>query len=282
MLATVVIVNAPSFMSTLFRLGSNFVSQKVLDKMKVCRDADEVCAAANLEYERLPSFLGGGYDWEASWIPEKLRVLGREGAAERGRTKAKHSFRAESEPGVRSAAGTGASEPSGQDRQRGDAAPAAQPQGGAAVPSLVAPTPAPTAVSVPAVQASSTKRPRERQSSRSVLVMLVRPRRAPCRSPVHAPPAAAAAETARCPPTRFGGHPQCSPQALGVAMALGGRVFCSSPLGAPLCTQLDAWHSAWTTPPCAARSVCTAAASAGKQLSRGGGERATVVRRRGT
>ncbi|KAG8470034.1 hypothetical protein KFE25_006489 [Diacronema lutheri] len=83
MLATVVIVNAPSFINALLRMGSKFLAQKVLDKMKVCSSVEQVCVAANLPYDRLPSFLGGGYDWDAAWIPERLRVAGRRDARER-------------------------------------------------------------------------------------------------------------------------------------------------------------------------------------------------------
>lgn len=44
MLATVVIVHAPSFINALFRMASNFLAQKVLDKMKVCSKVEEVRA----------------------------------------------------------------------------------------------------------------------------------------------------------------------------------------------------------------------------------------------
>lgn len=51
--------------------------------MRCARANAQVCGAANLPYEHLPSFLGGGYDWEAEWIPEHLRTAGRQGARER-------------------------------------------------------------------------------------------------------------------------------------------------------------------------------------------------------
>lgn len=77
LVSTVVIVNAPSFMSTLFRMASGVLSKKVLDKMTVARSFEQACAAANLPYEHLPSFLGGGFDWDADWIPARLRDAGR-------------------------------------------------------------------------------------------------------------------------------------------------------------------------------------------------------------
>ncbi|KAJ1624063.1 hypothetical protein T492DRAFT_1148150 [Pavlovales sp. CCMP2436] len=83
MLAQVVIVNAPSFINSIMRVASNFLSQKVMDKFRVCTSAEQACAAANLPYDLFPSFLGGGYDWDAAWIPEKLRNSGRQQAQER-------------------------------------------------------------------------------------------------------------------------------------------------------------------------------------------------------
>mmetsp|Transcript_2050 Transcript_2050/g.5740 ORF Transcript_2050/g.5740 Transcript_2050/m.5740 type:complete len:320 (+) Transcript_2050:54-1013(+) len=87
MLHAVVIVHAPSFMSTIFKMGSKFLSQKVLDKMKVCSDTEDILAATHLRYSKLPSFLGGGFDWDAEWIPVTARTAGRQGAAERRRLR---------------------------------------------------------------------------------------------------------------------------------------------------------------------------------------------------
>jgi hypothetical protein len=154
LVSTVVIINAPSFINTLFRMASKVLSKKVLDKVTVCSSFEQACAAANLPYDLLPSFLGGGYEWDADWIPHNLRATGRAGARDRA-SRGQHSG---TETKVGSEAQPPAAAPSG-----GRAGAPAQDEAARQHPKLLASSSAGSGVS--AAVATPSERPQPKRPS---------------------------------------------------------------------------------------------------------------------
>lgn len=44
----------------------------------MCQGIEQISAATNLDAAQVPSFLGGGFDWDVDWLPQSKRRIGRE------------------------------------------------------------------------------------------------------------------------------------------------------------------------------------------------------------
>ena len=64
MVATVVIVHAPWYVSRLHAMVKPLLSPKLLEKMKLVTSTAQLCEATGLKAEQLPTFLGGSFVWE--------------------------------------------------------------------------------------------------------------------------------------------------------------------------------------------------------------------------
>lgn len=152
----------------------------------------QICESANLPYDRLPSFLGGGFDWEAEWIPEHVRQAGREGARARAARRGQHAEPAAAEP---AAPGAAASEQLVGGAERAEAT-----SSGAEEVGSTSAAPAAALASASAAEAQTVGAPQLREWARArvVVALLVRyaPRGPPRRPRSGRPPYAPCASTA--------------------------------------------------------------------------------------
>lgn len=74
LVATVVVTHPPSFVSTLYKMSSAVLSERLMKKVKLADTYDKTCKYADLAPEKVPHFLGGQYYWDADWVPIRVKT----------------------------------------------------------------------------------------------------------------------------------------------------------------------------------------------------------------
>mmetsp|Transcript_13027 Transcript_13027/g.33949 ORF Transcript_13027/g.33949 Transcript_13027/m.33949 type:complete len:294 (+) Transcript_13027:132-1013(+) len=84
LIATVVVTHPPSFIATLYKGFSPLLSERLIKKVKMAENVDKLCKYAALPNDRVPTFLGGTYEWDAEWVPLRVKAKDNGGASSNG------------------------------------------------------------------------------------------------------------------------------------------------------------------------------------------------------
>ncbi|KAJ1640045.1 hypothetical protein T492DRAFT_898883 [Pavlovales sp. CCMP2436] len=74
LIATVVVTHPPSFIQTLYKMAGAVLSERLIKKIKMAENPAKICEFSGLPIDKVPTFLGGDYVWDADWVPAKVKA----------------------------------------------------------------------------------------------------------------------------------------------------------------------------------------------------------------